>query len=54
MKQTLRLKSQVRRRTPVLQNHARRVAALRTANNRAALVRLHRRHRVRLQGRRGA
>lgn len=52
MKQTLRPKAQARRRTPAFQNQARRAGTLRTANNRAALVRLYRRHRVRLQGRR--
>ena len=52
MKQTLRPKAQVRRRTPAPRNQTRRADALRTANNRAALVRLYRRHRVRLQGRR--
>ena len=48
MKQTLRPKAQVRRRASVPQNQARRTDSLRTANNRAALVRLYRRRRVRL------
>ena len=52
MKQTLRPKAQVRRRASVTQNQARRADSLRTANNRAALVRLYRRRRVRLQSRR--
>lgn len=52
MKQTLRPKAQVRRRASVPQSQARRADSLRTANNRAALVRLYRRRRVRLQSRR--
>lgn len=52
MKQTFRPNVQVRRKIHSLRHQARRADALCTANNRAALVRLYRRHRIRLQGRR--